>query len=259
MPPMRRLRQRVAYLSGLAAGLDLPAQSAEGRVLAGVVEVLEAVAEEMERLDERLGELAEYVGELDQDLYDLEETVTGEDGDSDETDDLWDEEGSGAGGGAGEGESGEARPSDFEGAVVFDSGIPTRVDAGPAGRAGGGGGQGRGRSRNGGDELVDGLVLECPHCGTTYVVARDELEFDREPEEDEQEFEWVCPHCGEVVHDFLPDADVDEGDDTLTAGPGGEGARGEAGGEAEAGRAGDDAASPAGAAAGGTPSSAAPF
>ena len=54
---MGQLRQRVAYVSGLAAGLEVAGQTAEGRVLAGILEVLDAMAEEMERLDRRLGEL----------------------------------------------------------------------------------------------------------------------------------------------------------------------------------------------------------
>lgn len=201
---MRRLRQRVAYLNGLAAGLNLSNQSPEGRVLAGVVEVLEAIAEEVERLDERLGELAEYLGELDQDLYDLEESVAGVD----------DGEAVPAGQDAGDDdEEDEAGAADFEGAVVFDSGIPT--------------GMGDDENAERG-EVVDGLILQCPQCGSSYAVARDEMEFDREPEEDENEFEWVCPRCGEVVHDFLPDADVDEDDEPLTGAAAGNGATGSA-------------------------------
>ncbi|QIA28237.1 hypothetical protein DYI95_005900 [Thermaerobacter sp. PB12/4term] len=204
---MARLRQRVAYLNGLAAGLNLSAQSAEGRVLAGIIEVLDAMAEEMERLDGRLGELAEYLGELDQDLFDLEEAINGKGtGDGD----LWDEEDlpEPVDGEAGDQDE-EAAPGDFEGALVFDAGIPTRHRED---------GTGPGRTQQEDGQLVDGLLLECPHCGTQYAVAMDELEFDREPEEDENEFEWVCPHCGEVVHDFLPDADPDDSDDPLEAG-----------------------------------------
>lgn len=216
---MGRLRQRVAYVSGLAAGLEVAGQTAEGRVLAGILEVLDAMAEEMERLDRRLGELGEYLGELDQDLFDLEEAVGGEEAGADgdwgaaapkETvrDPSGDE---------------EPTPADFEGAVVFDSGIPTRSTAAPgdAGRGGEAEADGGPDSADG-EELVDGLLLECPRCGTAYAVARDELEFDREPEEGEQEFEWVCPNCGEVVHDFLPDAAPDDQDEPLTAGAGGE-------------------------------------
>lgn len=214
---MARLRRRVAYLTGLAAGLSLSAQSAEGRVLAGIIEVLDAMAEEMERLDGRLGELAEYLGELDQDLFDLEEAVNGEDAEGDE---LWDEEDLDDPDDEA-GDTADAGPADFEGAVVFDSGIPTRVDedAGQTGARDAATDAADGRpAHQRDDELVDGLLLECPHCGTRYAVAMDELEFDREPEEDENEFEWVCPNCGEVVHDFLPDAEPDDAEDPLEAG-----------------------------------------
>ncbi|ADU51298.1 hypothetical protein Tmar_1185 [Thermaerobacter marianensis DSM 12885] len=238
---MGRLRQRVAYLNGLAAGIDVAAHTPEGRVLAGIIDVLDAMAEEMERLDSRLAELAEYLDELDQDLFDLEEAVNGED--DGQADDLWGEEEplddgeAWAGAEDGDGDRDEAAPADFEGAVVFESGIPTRGAGEAGGRAGGGkedggpasGAAGRrraaGQYRTGSrrqrgkqqEELVDGLLLECPHCGTTYAVARDQLEFDRAPEDGENEFEWECPNCGEIVHDFLPDADPDEQEDPLTA------------------------------------------
>ncbi|HEY8395004.1 MAG TPA: hypothetical protein VIK92_09425 [Thermaerobacter sp.] len=191
---MRRLRARVAYLKGLAAGLNVSSQSPEGRLLVAVVEAMEAMAAQIESLDTRLGELAEYLGELDQDLYDLEESVAGGNG---RRPAPWT--------GSEEGDD-EADPADFEDAVVFEGGIPT------GGVAGGG---------QADQSPVEGLILECTHCGSSYAVPRDEIRFDREPEEDETEFEWVCPHCGAVVHDFLPDADVDEEAEPLTGGRGG--------------------------------------
>lgn len=185
---MRRLRSRVAYLKGLAAGLNVSGQSPEGRLLVAVVEAMEAMASQIDKLDARLGELAEYLGELDQDLYDLEESVAGGDGRR-------------AVGTDGEAGDDEAGPADFEDAVVFEGGIPAGGVVG---------------SEPTPDSPVEGLILECPHCGISYAVPRDEIQFDREPEEDETEFEWVCPHCGAVVHDFLPDADVDEDGEPLT-------------------------------------------
>ncbi|HEY8552628.1 MAG TPA: TFIIB-type zinc ribbon-containing protein [Thermaerobacter sp.] len=252
---MGRLRQRVAYVSGLAAGLDVAGQTAEGRVLAGILEVLDAMAEEMERLDRRLGELGEYLGELDQDLFDLEEAVGGDEAGADR---RW--EAAPQGGGPDLEGDDEPVPADFEGAVVFDSGIPTRV-SGAAGDAGDGGGDEAAadgaRGQAGGEELVEGLLLECPRCGTAYAVARDELEFDREPEDGEQEFEWVCPNCGEVVHDFLPDAAPDDREDPLTAGTAGEAARPAGDGAGQAPGAARSAA--AGAATSAAPAPVAPF
>ncbi|PZN13492.1 MAG: hypothetical protein DIU69_00340 [Bacillota bacterium] len=187
---MRRLRSRVAYLKGLAAGLDVSGRSPEGRLLVTVVEAMEAMAAQLEKLDARLGELAEYLGELDQDLYDLEESVAGVGGRR---------PGTGNATGGEEEDEDEALPADFEGAVVFAGGIPAGED---------------GASEPG--SPVEGLVLECPECGASYAVARDEIRFDRDPEGDETEFEWVCPHCGAVVHDFLPDTEVDDGEEPLT-------------------------------------------
>ena len=196
---MGPLRRRVAYLSGLAAGLNLPSQSPEGRVLAGVVEALEAMAEEIQRLDQRVGELAEYLGELDEDLYDLEESVAGEmappkrhrsEGRA------W----LAAGGETAAGGQSEAAGRRAEGFGIGAPDTPQDQGADEAGADG-----------------EDALILECPRCGSRYSVSADQLEFDWEPDEDQQEFEWVCPHCGEVVHDYLPDADVHEDGEPLTA------------------------------------------
>ncbi len=56
---MTDLRSRVAYLHGLAEGLDLDTGSPHGRVLAGVLDVLGDLAEEIEELTVMQGDLAE--------------------------------------------------------------------------------------------------------------------------------------------------------------------------------------------------------
>jgi len=72
---MGDLRSRVAYLHGLAEGLDLNTGSVEGRVLAGVLDVLDDLAEEGGALSELHGDLADYVDEMDDDLSAVEEEV----------------------------------------------------------------------------------------------------------------------------------------------------------------------------------------
>lgn len=72
---MSDLRSRVAYLHGLAEGLDLNTGTVEGRVLAGVLDVLDDLAEEVGALSDLHGELADYVGEMDDDLSAVEEEV----------------------------------------------------------------------------------------------------------------------------------------------------------------------------------------
>lgn len=72
---MQDLRSRVAYLQGLAEGLDIDVDSAHGRVLAGVIDVLGDIAEEIEELTEFQGDLAEYVEDMDDDLSSVEDEV----------------------------------------------------------------------------------------------------------------------------------------------------------------------------------------
>jgi hypothetical protein len=67
------IRARVAYLNGLAEGLQIDASSPEGRVLSSVIDVLGDLAEQMTGLAEAHDEMADYVEDLDYDLGALEE------------------------------------------------------------------------------------------------------------------------------------------------------------------------------------------
>lgn len=72
---MNDLRARVAYLQGLANGLDIPADSKEGRLLNGIIDVLTDFAEEVTELQEAQEQLEDYVETLDEDLYNLEDEI----------------------------------------------------------------------------------------------------------------------------------------------------------------------------------------
>lgn len=71
------IRAQVAYLQGLAEGLDLDTGSPEGRVLSAMLDVLVEMAEAQT-------ELAEYVEDVDYDLGAVEETLYGDDDDDDD-------------------------------------------------------------------------------------------------------------------------------------------------------------------------------
>lgn len=75
---MSDVRSRVAYLQGLAEGLDLDTDTPEGRVLSGVIDVLGDLAEHIDDVTEAHEGLAEYVEDVDFDLGSLEESVYGE-------------------------------------------------------------------------------------------------------------------------------------------------------------------------------------
>jgi DNA-directed RNA polymerase subunit RPC12/RpoP len=87
---MSYLHEKVAYLKGLADGLQVDDSSKEGKLLLQIIEVLDAFAEDMEDVYDELDdmsdaieELDEYVDAIDEDLSDLEEDLY-EDDDLDE-------------------------------------------------------------------------------------------------------------------------------------------------------------------------------
>lgn len=81
---MNDIRTKVAYLHGLAEGMDLEATSPEGRVLTSILDVMSDIAEQITDVQEAQDELAEYIEDVDYDLGLLEETVYGEDDDEDD-------------------------------------------------------------------------------------------------------------------------------------------------------------------------------
>ncbi|MBX6395406.1 MAG: hypothetical protein IRY98_06750 [Alicyclobacillaceae bacterium] len=77
-----QVREKIAYLKGLASGLDVDPESKEGRLLHGLVEVLDSLSASIERWADNQRELEEYVAVIDDDLSDVEEFLDlGHDGD----------------------------------------------------------------------------------------------------------------------------------------------------------------------------------
>ncbi len=70
---MNDLKTRVAYLQGLSAGLDLSAESKEGKLLKGIIEVLDDFADSVGDLEEAQEQLEDYLDTIDEDLYVLED------------------------------------------------------------------------------------------------------------------------------------------------------------------------------------------
>ena len=86
---MNHLFESVAYLKGLAEGMDIKENSKEGKLLLGILDTLEEIVASMEELQEEQDDLAEYVEALDDDLAEVEESVMEDD---DLEDDLEDED-----------------------------------------------------------------------------------------------------------------------------------------------------------------------
>ena len=67
--------ESLGYLKGLIDGLDIDANSKEGKVFNAIVDVLSNLTEDIEDMTEGLALLGEQIDSVDEDLADLEEYV----------------------------------------------------------------------------------------------------------------------------------------------------------------------------------------
>ena len=81
---MKSAKEKVAYLRGLAKGLEVEESTKEGKLLYATLDVLSALAEDLEELEDTVAELSEQVDAVDEDLDTLETEVYGDEDDEDE-------------------------------------------------------------------------------------------------------------------------------------------------------------------------------
>ncbi|MBQ4109495.1 MAG: hypothetical protein IJC74_01300 [Clostridia bacterium] len=72
---MDSLAEKVAYLKGLAEGLDLGNETKEAKIINGMLDVLEEMSKVVADLEDDHFELTELVDEIDSDLANLEDDV----------------------------------------------------------------------------------------------------------------------------------------------------------------------------------------
>jgi ribosomal protein S27E len=72
---MGNLKEKVAYLQGLTQGLNVGTQSAEGKLILNIIEVLDDVAEEFHSMYTMQQDLENYVETIDEDLTELEDEI----------------------------------------------------------------------------------------------------------------------------------------------------------------------------------------
>ena len=82
------LSERVAYLKGLSDGLGVKDETAEGKLLLKIIDVLQDVSDAVDEVQDDLDEMNEYVEAIDEDLSDLEDELFEDDEDEDEGDFL---------------------------------------------------------------------------------------------------------------------------------------------------------------------------
>ena len=82
------LKEKVAYIKGLSDGLNLDTTTAEGKIIAAMMDLLEEMASEVEEIEESIDYLGDYVEEVDKDLGELEEFCYEDDCDCCDCDDC---------------------------------------------------------------------------------------------------------------------------------------------------------------------------
>ena len=86
------LKEKAAYLKGLAEGLKLDKTTAEGQLIDALIDLCGALAKELEETKEDMNYMSEYVEEIDQDLGDVEEYLYGDEEDDEFDDEDFDDE-----------------------------------------------------------------------------------------------------------------------------------------------------------------------
>lgn len=77
------MMESIAYLKGLAEGLDVNETTKEGKLLLAIVDVLDEMAESINDIEDVCQEFDELIDVLDEDLSDLEDDFYGSDDDDD--------------------------------------------------------------------------------------------------------------------------------------------------------------------------------
>ena len=86
------LTEKVAYLKGLMEGLNMNKDTAEGKVLCAMADILEDMSTSVVDLEDSMAEAQGYLDELDDDLADVEDIVYDDEDDDDYYDDDDDDE-----------------------------------------------------------------------------------------------------------------------------------------------------------------------
>ena len=84
--------EKVAYLKGLAEGMELDTEKKEGKLISAIIDLLEDIALEIEDLWDGEEELADGLDAVSDDLEDVEDLIFEDDEDEDDYDDEEDEE-----------------------------------------------------------------------------------------------------------------------------------------------------------------------
>ena len=85
------ITEKVAYLKGLAEGMELDTEKKEGKLLAAIIDVLDDIALELQDIEDEQAELSDGLDAVSDDLEDVEDVVF-EDWEEDDDDDYEEDE-----------------------------------------------------------------------------------------------------------------------------------------------------------------------
>ena len=85
------ISEKVAYLKGLAEGMELDTEKKEGKLLAAIIDVLDDIALELQDIKDEQAELSEGLDAVSDDLEDVEDIVF-DDYDEDDDDEYEEDE-----------------------------------------------------------------------------------------------------------------------------------------------------------------------
>jgi DNA-directed RNA polymerase subunit RPC12/RpoP len=150
---MSYLKERVAYLKGLAEGMQISDSTNEGKLLKAIIDVLGDVALSVNDVEEVQEQLSEQVDEIDEDLGEIEELIFDGDYEDEEEDEGADDEGA-----DNESEDDESEDEDDEECSMSEFECPhcgEKVDIKGA--------------------LIDRdkNIIKCPHCGGDIEIEWD--------------------------------------------------------------------------------------
>ena len=83
--------EKVAYLKGLAEGIEVSSDTKEGKLLTGILDVLGDIADALKNLEKEQEEFSVYAEELDEDLGALEKAFIKNNADDYDFDDLYED------------------------------------------------------------------------------------------------------------------------------------------------------------------------
>lgn len=72
---MSKLSEKVAYLRGLADGLNQDVSLPQSKIISEVIAALELATQKLDHIEEQVDDLSDYIDELDRDLAEVEECI----------------------------------------------------------------------------------------------------------------------------------------------------------------------------------------